>query len=190
MVVDSIVLLLMAVGLWHFCHQLAGVLTDRLHALAILEVGNPSLVGLPMPALQALAGGVRAIFSQGAILAILVLAWQRVPKRWMLAPITLLAVCSSVSGDVRTAGEFGLEYLLALSTVAAAVLFCAWFARRNYLTYVLVIWLAALYPALAELLHSGNGPLTSQGWMVAAVALAGILWAIWPRLTGARDYGI
>jgi len=184
--VDAAVLLLLAIGLWHFCYQLAAVLTDRLHALAILDVGSPSLIGLPAPALAAVANVVRAIFTRGALLAVVALAIRMLPKRWMLAPLTLLAVCVLVSGDVRTPGEFGLEYLLAFAGIACALAFCVWFARNNYLAYALVLGMGAVYSALSELLHSGNVGLETQGWVVAAVVASYVAWAVGPGLTGAK----
>ena len=180
--VDAAVLLLLAIGLWSFCHQLAGVSTDRFHAVAILGVDDPSLIGLPVPALAAVANVARAIFTRAALLALIVLAVRKLPRRWMLAPVTLLAVCALVSEEVRTPGEFALEYLLALVGVACAVAFCVWFARMNYLAYVLVLGMGAVISALAELLHSGNAGLEMQGGIVAAAVLAGLAWAVGPGL--------
>ena len=94
----------------------------------------------------------------------------------------LLAVCALVSEEVRTPGEFALEYLLALVGVACAVAFCVWFARMNYLAYVLVLGMGAVISALAELLHSGNAGLEMQGGIVAAAVLAGLAWAVGPGL--------
>jgi hypothetical protein len=182
MAVDAGVLLLLAFGLWHICHQLAEVLTDRFHTLAILGVDNPALIGLPAPAVEAVANAVRSIFAQGAMLAVLALAVQKLPKRWMLGPLTLLAVCALVSDEVRTPGEFALEYLLAFAGIACALTFCLWFARNNYLAYAMVLGMAAIHPALAELLHSGNAGLEMQGWAVVAVIAAGIAWAVGPGL--------
>ena len=179
---DAAVLLLLAVGLWQFSHRLAGVLTDRFHAVAILGVDDPGLIGLPVPALAAVANVVRAIFTRAALLALIVLAVRKLPQRWMLAPVTLLAVCAMVPEEVRTPGEFALEYLLAAVGVACAVAFCVRFARANYLAYVLVLGMGAVYSALAELLHSGNAGLQMQGWIVAAAVVAGLAWAVGPGL--------
>ena len=44
---DAAVLLLLAVGLWQFSHRLAGVLTDRFHAVAILGVDDPGRSACP-----------------------------------------------------------------------------------------------------------------------------------------------
>ena len=111
-------------------------------------------------------------------LATAVLAVRMLPRRWMLAPLTLLAACALVSGDVRTFGEFALEYLLALAGIACSLAFCAWFARNNYLAYALVLGLLGAIPALSELLQSGNAGLEMQGWIVVAVVVAAIAWAV------------
>jgi len=182
MAVDAVVLLLLAMGLWHFCQALADVLTDRLHAVAILGVDSPSLIGLPVPAVTAVADVVRALFTRSAILAVLALVMQKLPKRWMLAPLTLLVVCVLVSDEVRTPGEFALEYLLAFAGIVCALAFCVWFARKNYLAYALVLGMGAVHSALAELLHSGNAGLETQGWVVVAVVVVAIAWAVGPGL--------
>jgi hypothetical protein len=75
-----------------------------------------------------------------------------------------------------------LEYLLAFAGIACALAFCMWFARNNYLAYAMVLGMAAIHPALAELLHSGNAGLEMQGWAVVAVIAAGIALAVGPGL--------
>jgi membrane protease YdiL (CAAX protease family) len=179
---DALVLLLLAIGLWQFCHQLAAVLTERFHALAFVGVESPSLIGLPAPAVTALADIVRSVFTRAAMLAVGALAVRWLPKRWMAAPLALLVAGAMVSEDIRTAGELALQFVPALAGVACALMFCMWFARRNYLAYVLVLVVGAVYPALAELFHSGNAGLEMQGRAVAAVVLLGIAWAVGPGL--------
>jgi hypothetical protein len=179
---DAQVLLLLAIGLGYFCHQLAGVLTDRFHSVAILSVDDASLIGLPAPALVAVANVVRAIFTRAALLALLALAVRKLPWRWMLAPLILLVVCALVPEEVRTPGEFALEYGLAFVGVACALVFCFKFARRNYLAYVLVLGMGAVHSSLAELLDSGNAGLEMQGWIFLAAVVVGLAWATGPAL--------
>jgi membrane protease YdiL (CAAX protease family) len=182
--VDAVVLLLLAIGLWTFCHQLSSVLSGRFHAVAMPGVDGPALAGLPAPAVTALANVVRAIFTRAGLLAVLALAVRQLPRRWMLAPLTLLAACPLVSGDVRTSGEFALEYLPALIGIGCALAFCTWFARDNYLAYAVVLGMGAAHSALAELLGSGNAGLEAQGWVAAGVIAAGIAWAVGPGVLG------
>jgi len=175
---DAVVLLVVAIGLWQFWHQLAGLLTEHFHALSFVEVAEPSLIGLPAPALTAVIDAVRTIFTRAAILALGVLAFRSLPKRWMVAPLVLLLAFVAVSADVRTPGEFALSYGIALGGLALTLVFCLWFARRNYLAYVLVFTLGSLYPAAAELFHSGNRGLAVQGWIVAGAAVLALAWAV------------
>jgi hypothetical protein len=179
---DAVVLLLSAIGLWIFCQQVAALLTDRFHAVAFVSAEDPSLIGLPAPALAAVAELVRAIFTRAALLALGVLAVRKLPKRWMLVPITLVGACALVSEEVRTAQEFALEYAVALLGLACVLAFCIWLARRNYLAYVLVLGMGAVHAALTELFHSGNAGLEMQGWMVIAAVAVGLAWAVGPAL--------
>jgi membrane protease YdiL (CAAX protease family) len=179
---DAVVLLLLAIGLSQFWHQFAQLLTERFHALAFMDVAEPSLIGLPAPALTAVIELVRTIFSRAAVLALGALALRNLPKRWMLAPLVLLLAFVAVSDDVRTPAEFALSYGTALAGFAIALAFCVWFARRNYLAYVLVFALGSLYPAAAELFHSGNPALAIQGWMVVGAAVLALAWAVGPAL--------
>jgi hypothetical protein len=91
----------------------------------------------------------------------------------------LLLAFAMVSTDVRTAGEFALQYGGALAGVAAAAAFCRWFARGNYLAYLLALWALAMRRPLAEFF--GNG-LTVQGWVLVGVAAAAVAWAVAPGL--------
>ena len=130
---DAVVLLLLAIGLWQLWHQFAQLLTERFHALAFMDVAEPSLIGLPAPALTAVIELVRTIFSRAAVLALGALALRNLPKRWMLAPLVLLLTFVAVSDDVRTPAECALSYGTALAGFAITLAFCIWFARRNYL---------------------------------------------------------
>jgi membrane protease YdiL (CAAX protease family) len=179
---DAGVLLLLGIGLWALSSQVGAILTDRFHAVALVGVGSPNLIGDPAPAVEAVANAVRSVFARGAILAILALVAQKVPKRWMLAPLALVAIVAMVSDDVRTPGEFALEYVVAFVGVGCALLFCLRFARNNYLAYTLLLAVLALRPALAELLGSGNAGLEMQAWVLVALMAAGVAWAVGPGL--------
>jgi len=186
---DAVVLLLLAVGLWYFCHRLAAVLADRFHSVAILGVDYPSPIGIPAPALAGLAKVVEAIFARAAILALGALAVRLLRKRWRLVPLALLAACALVSEEVRTPGEFAFEYVLALMAVACTLAFCLWFARANYLAYALAMGIGAVHSAIAELLHSGNAGLEMQGGILLSVVLVGLVWAVGPGLVRAEGNG-
>jgi hypothetical protein len=63
---------------------------------------------------------------------------------------------------------------------AAAYGFLRIFARRNYLAWALLLWLMALRGPMLQLLGNGNGALEMQGWIVAAVMAASVVWAVLP----------
>jgi hypothetical protein len=98
----------------------------------------------------------------------------------MRAAAVLIALCAAIPGEVRTPGEFLLHYALSLAMAAAGVVFCRYFARRNYLAYALVLWLMALRTPMMQLAGTGNPALQMQGYLLAAVMLATLVWAIFP----------
>ena len=89
----------------------------------------------------------------------------------MLLPFVFL------SGDVRTPGEFALQYAMALMIVAAGAAFCYYFARGNYLAYVVVFWVAALTGPLGELYGNTRPP---YFWGLLGMLITGLLWAFLP----------
>lgn len=187
---DAAVLLLMAIGLWHVCHELSNILVTRFHALAILDVDGPTLTGLPAPVLAAVAGVARSVLSQAAVVALFALVLKHLRRRWMLVPLALLAACASVSEEVRSPGEFALEYAIGIAGIVCALAFCIWFARGNYLAYFAVLTLSAFHPALAELIHSPNPALVTQGWILAVVLILILVWTLGPGWTrSARSSG-
>jgi hypothetical protein len=73
-----------------------------------------------------------------------------------------------------------------LLNIACVAAFCRWFGRRNYLAYALTIFVLALPSGWIELSGSGNPGLQTQAWMVAAVAVLGMAWAVWPAMGSAE----
>jgi hypothetical protein len=179
---DAGVLLLLAIGLGALLSQVAAILMDRFHAVTLLSVGGSGFIDNPAPALAAVASAVGSLFARGAILALLALVVQKLPKRWMVVPLAILAAVAMVQGEVRTPGEFALEYAVALLGVACALAFCLWFARNNYLAYTLVLGVGILRPAVAELFASGNAGLEMQAWGLVALMVAGVAWTVGPAL--------
>jgi hypothetical protein len=66
---------------------------------------------------------------------------------------------------------------------AAAIAFCRYFGRRNYLAYALMIWLMALRPPMTQLFGTGNSALEMQGWLLAGVVAASVIWAVAPAIS-------
>jgi hypothetical protein len=69
---------------------------------------------------------------------------------------------------------------------AAALAFCWFFARRNYLAYALVFWLIALRTPMMQLLGTGNPALQMQGYLIGAIMAATLIWAFAPALLRPR----
>jgi hypothetical protein len=185
MAFDAVAALLAATGIALALHQFQGLLLDRFHAQAVLSIGSPEIIASAAPALAALAAAVRALLTDAALLGLLVLAWQLtrpLKMQVMRYAAVLLALCATLPGEVRTPGEFLLHYTISLAMAAAGIVFCRFFARRNYLAYALVLWLMALRTPLMQLLGTGNGALEMQAWLIAAIMAATLVWALAPAL--------
>ena len=123
----------------------------------------------------ALANIVRSFFTRAAILAVGVLLFQRLRKRWMIAVVAIASACAMVNEAARTPAEFALEFVPALVAVACVLAFCVWFARSNYLAYVLVLTIGAVYDTAAELRHTA---VETQGWIVLGLVFVGFVWLV------------
>ena len=122
----------------------------------------------------------------GAALAVAVLTLKGMRARWMAAAAGLLLPFLSMGADVRTPADFALQYAGGALGIAAITVFCRYFARGNYLAYVVIFWLLALRGPMEELLGNPYPAYVLAGRIVAAVALAAILWAIAPAFLPAR----
>jgi hypothetical protein len=100
-------------------------------------------------------------------------------KQWTV-PLALVALASMVPDAARTAPEFALHYGIALLTAAFAVLWCWRFARNNYLAYALVFWILALQGSISNLLGTAIPAMQIQGWILASLAAAGVIWVALP----------
>ena len=184
MAADAVAALLAGAGIALALHRLDGILLDRFHAQAVLAIGSPDIIASAAPAVAAFADAVRSLLIDAALLGLLaLLAWQ-LTRPWMRYAAALLALCATLPGQVRTPGEFLLHYTLSLAAAAAGVAFCWFFARRNYLAYALAIWLVALRMPMMQLLRTGNATLQMQGWLIAGIMAATLVWAFAPVLLG------
>jgi hypothetical protein len=177
---DAAVAVLLAVGLGVFLNQLDALLANRFHAHALYTIGSPDIIASSAPVVAAVAGALRSMPTNGALLALIGLLVYQTRKRWLLALIGLAALFVGLPGEVRTPGEFLLQYGEAAVAGGCAVLFCLWIARRNYLAYALVLWMMALRTPMMQLFGNGNPGLQMQGWALAGVLAVSILWAVAP----------
>jgi hypothetical protein len=179
---DAAAALLAAAGIWILLNQHDAMLMDHHHAQALFSIGSPDLIVSRAPALAAVAGAARSLLMNAAMLALIAIVIKKLPKWWMVALLALAAFTVNLSGDIRTPGEFAIEYAMAAIWAGGAVLFCLCFARKNYLAYALVLWSMALRPAIAELFGNGNPALERQAWIVAGVLAVSVVWAVAPAL--------
>jgi hypothetical protein len=179
---DAGAALLAAAGLGILLNQHDAMLQSHHHAQALFAIVSPDLIVSRAPALAAVAGAARSVLLNAAILAFIAIVIKKLPKWWMLALLVLAALSANLSGDIRTPGEFALQYAITAIWAGCAVLFCLWFARKNYLAYALVLWAMALRPAMMELFGNANPALDRQGWIVAGVLAVSVVWALAPAL--------
>jgi hypothetical protein len=184
---DAAIVTLLSIGLAVFLEQVAALLTARFHAYALFSTSSPDLIVSTFPAITALAGGLRSVLLNAATVALAAVIAQKLRKRWMFAPFALLAIFYFDIGDIRTPGEFALQYGLSLITMGCIVAFGVWFACNNYLGYGLVLWLLALRPPLTQLFGNHNPGLQVQALLVTTVLVASAAWAILPSLRRGSD---
>ena len=180
MAIDAMAALGAAIGLGLMVYRFHGLMLDLFHAQALPEISAPELIASRAPALSAMASGVRSWLMNAAGLALAALLAIKAMKRRLIVPVVLVVAAAMLPGDVRTPGEFAVHYVSALVSLGAVVAFCRWFARRNWLAYGVVLWVAALRSPLAQLFGNGNASLEAQGWIVAVVLGVSLLWAIAP----------
>src|SRR5579885_1014186 len=175
----AVLAFLAAVGLALLARQIELLLTARFPAQASFELVVPGLLVSTSPALSALAG-LQGIFAGGAGVAVCALLWRRFRQPWIRLVLGFLAAFAVLPLDIRTAGEFALQYGLALLEVAVPAVFCLVFARGNYLAYALVLAAMAERSPLAELFGNPMPGLAVNGWIVSAILAALFLWVLLP----------
>jgi hypothetical protein len=175
---DAAAAVVAAIGFGILINRIAGFLIDRFHAQALFSFGSPDSIVTAAPALGALAESFRGVlvFSAGAAAVALLV---RKLKRWAV-PMALVALVAMVPDEARTAPEFALYYVIALFTAGLAALWCWRFARNNYLAYALVFWILALQGSISNLLGTAIPAMQIQGWILASLAAAGVIWVALP----------
>jgi hypothetical protein len=177
---DAAMAALSAIGIALLVEQGRAWLMSRFPAEALFSISAPSVVASASPALAVVTGAFRTTLLMGAALALLALLVKQNRKAVVVAlGLGLLAV--QLPAEIRTAGEFALEYGATLAGAAGALLLCTVFARSNLLAYALTLWVFALRPSAVDLWSSSNVRLEAHGWAIAAVAAASFCLAVWPR---------
>jgi len=171
---DAAVALAAGAGLMLLVRQIAGVLIDHFHAQAVLSISAPTIIAHALPALAGASGALRTVLTTAGALATVVLLLRG--NRAAAAVFALLPLVA-FPGGVHTPGEWTLRYTIGLLSLLAAVAFCRYFARRNYLAYAVGFWIMALVGELGDL-YGNTRPL--HFWTLLAIAAAGVLWALLP----------
>jgi membrane protease YdiL (CAAX protease family) len=179
---DAAVALAAAAGLFLLVRQIAGALIDHFHAQALLSPTAPTVIATATPSVAAAASVLQTMLvTAGALVTVVLIVRRSVWLAWTMA---VLLPLFALPTDIRTPGEWALNYTIAALSLLAAAAFCRWFGRRNYLAYAVVLWLMALAGGLAEL-YGNTAPV--QFWILVAIAAAGLAWALlpWGRRTHA-----
>jgi hypothetical protein len=179
---DALAALAAAAGMSFALSQALAALAAAFPAQALFFLGDADLIASAAPAVAAVAEAARFTLTGAAAIAALALAVRLMPKPWMLAPLALAGVLALISGDARTPGELALQCLLAFLEIACVAAFCRFFARGNYLAYLLALWLIALRAPAAALFDTRIPFLHVQAWGIVAAAAAVVVWAVYPAL--------
>jgi membrane protease YdiL (CAAX protease family) len=183
---DAAVAMLLAVGFVVLLNHLHMLLMDRFPSQALYAIASPDVIVSAAPAVSVIASALGSTLVYAAGLAVLVKLVELLPRRWMTVPAGLLLAATLVSGDVRSIGEFVLQYGIALAAVGCGMWFCFYFARRNYLAYALALLaVSSLSHGTTQLLTQPNPALQFQGWLVIAMLAAASAWALLPATKSA-----
>ena len=152
---------------------------DRFHPQALLSADARTAFATLSPAMSGMASACQETLFWLALLA-LIAHLVGYLRRWPGAAVLagLVAAAGLVPGTIHTGGEFLLYYATRLIYLAAVVWFVQYFARRNYLAYVLIAWTLALLDKGADLLSQPAAPLHVQGGILIALLLATFAWAL------------
>ncbi len=177
--IDAALAACAAGGIGLLWRQFAAAATAHFHAQALPDMSAPDLLVSSAPWLSAVTSAAWSTILAGATLGVIVMMILQAHHRWYVIPCAIAAIVGLVSNQTHTAGELALEYGLALSLAAAAIAFCWFFARRNYLAYALVLWLASLAGSVADLIGTSRA---AHAWTLVLVMGVSVVWACAPAM--------
>jgi membrane protease YdiL (CAAX protease family) len=175
--IDALFAVFAAIGMALLSRQLSAALTSQFHAHVLFDMNSPDILASMSPVLSAVAEAVTSMLPVAAVLGLLVMLIYQTRRRWMVIAGALVAIAATVTTDVRTPGEFALEFGHGATVAAALVIFCWFFGRRNYLAYALVVWLGTLAGPAGQLMGTAR---QWHAWAIVAVMVVSVLWAVWP----------
>jgi membrane protease YdiL (CAAX protease family) len=181
--VDALCAAGLAVALAAALDRLRWMLIDRFHAEALLSAGPRTMFGTASPAALGIAGACQETLFWLALLVLIAHAAALLRGRAWAVPLAVVAGAAGfVPSTAHTPGEFFLYFGILLAYIAAAFVFVRYFARGNYLAYLLTVWTLALAGRAADLVTQPSGALRFQGGALLAVLLGTLLWAVAPAL--------
>jgi membrane protease YdiL (CAAX protease family) len=180
---DAVLAALAGAGLAIAAGRVSGLMHTWFHGQAVFDISASGLATSAVPALGAISGSVSRMLVLAAAFAVFVTLARWLPRGFWIAA-ALLALTLGLSTDIRTPAEWLLAYGSQLVFGAALALFVLLFARRNPLAYAVALWGMVLGPKAAELLGTTNAALVLQGWIVAGVLAAGVVWVAIPAVIG------
>ena len=151
-----------------------------------LSAEVPSGLDARWPWLSAVASAVILGFLLTALLALAAgFLADRVRNVWLRATL-IVALAALMSSGYATSGSFARGTALLLLTFALVWLGVTRLARFNLLGYFLLVMLLTLAEGGAELLRQPNSFFHSNGYAVAAFAVALLAWPVvaWQRASG------
>jgi membrane protease YdiL (CAAX protease family) len=181
---DAVLAALAACGGGLLWRHLESALNAQFHAQTLLDVSDPSVLASASPAIGAITEAVSSVIMGGAAIGLIAMIVFQMRRQRVVVACTLIGLLAMVSNNVHTASEFALEYGIAVTAAAAAVAFCWFFGRRNYVAYTLVVWLGALAGPMAELMATHNGSMQAHAWLIVLVMVVSLVWVAAPALQG------
>ena len=183
---DAAVAMLLAIGIVVLLNRLQTVLMDRFHPQALFAFSGPDVIVSAAPTISVIATALGGVLLYATGLAVIVELLGVLRNRWIGILAAVLGATAFASGDVRTVGEFALEFGIALASVVCAVVFCLYFARHNYLAYALALFaVSSLRRGAMQLLAQPNSSLQLQGWIVVALLGVAMIWCLLPTVRSA-----
>jgi hypothetical protein len=170
---DAVVATLAALGGTMTLQGIGGQLHYRASSLALA----PTLSLAPnletyVPVFSVLRDAVLLSLLYGATLGFGAYLWSRILTRnWQRFALVAALLASGLPGSARRFSEAGLDLLVTLVLLGLGYWIIMAFFRDNYLAYVIVPAILALFRAAAAFHGQGNTTLELQAWLLWAIAL-------------------
>lgn len=152
-------------------------ISGQLHYRASRLALAPTLALAPnletyVPVFSVLRDAVLLSLLYGATLGFGAYLWSRLmTKNWQRFTLVAVLLASRLPGSARRFSEVGLDLLGTLLLLGLGYWIVVTFFRDNYLTYVIVPAILAMFRAAAAFHGHGNTALEIQAWLLWAIIL-------------------